>query len=256
MRIGSQICIMMVSFVWGPCSNATSAYFDGHETGWYWYDEAPVMAPQKPDVPSEQVASPPSASRQLAHLQQQLEEAKAKAVLYPTQANIAHYVVWQNKMASLASRFANGWQQVLLERPALNYNIMHPTSQVGVQMMHDVKRQEVQAVMKQFSRTRGLFFFYHAHCPYCKRFAPILKRFSERYGVPILPVTLDGEKLPEFPETRLDAGQAREFGVDKVPAVFSVNPKTGEAVPVGYGLMSWEDLEKRLVALSKEEPAS
>lgn len=83
--------------------------------------------------------------------------------------------------------------------------------------------------------------------------APILKAFSERYGFQILPVSLDGGGLPEFPNPKRDNGQAEKMKVARVPALFIGSRKTGDVAPIGFGMMSIEEMVKRIYVLTTEQ---
>ena len=222
----------------------TNTYFDSHEKGWHWYEEPP--APEKP----EQVSTPTDPTEQMNAVRATVTRALNQAILEPTEENVSTYIALQNQVSHQSGQFANVWQKVLLDQPNLNYSLIHPTNQIGSQIDTDSQHaKEDQAIAKLASET-GLFFFYHSTCPYCQRFAPILKDFSTRYGITVIPVTTDGISLPEFPNSKVDAGQARKFNVTVEPALFAVNPYTHRAYPVSYGLLTESDLRKRILDLA------
>ena len=97
---------------------------------------------------------------------------------------------------------------MLLNYPELDFSLRHPTNNLAKQIDLDSARQQENAAIQQFSQHNGLFFFYRSTCPYCQRFAPILKDFSSRYGLSVVPITTDGISLPEFPNSHSDQGQA------------------------------------------------
>jgi len=51
-------------------------------------------------------------------------------------------------------------------------------------------------------------FFFRGACPYCHKFAPLLKAFADRYGFRLVDVSLDGGGLPEFPTPQPNAQAA------------------------------------------------
>ena len=97
------------------------------------------------------------------------------------------------------------------------------------------------------SNTHGLLFFYRAKNPYDQKQVAILQDFAERFALPLIPVSVDGARAPELPDTRLDKGQAESLGVRFFPAVLLVNPKTQETLPIAYGFTTQDVLEKNLV---------
>ncbi len=56
------------------------------------------------------------------------------------------------------------------------------------------------------------------------------------------------EVLPEFPEAKLNNGAALKLNVTVVPSLFAVNPTENKVIPIGYGLLSEDDLAERLYA--------
>jgi conjugal transfer pilus assembly protein TraF len=97
-------------------------------------------------------------------------------------------------------------------------------------------------------------FFFRSDCPYCHQLAPALKMLSRQYGIEILPVSLDGGGLPEFPNPRANTGQAKALGVQRVPAVFIASRKTGDMAPIGYGVMSVSEIMSRIFVLTSTKP--
>ncbi len=230
------------------------AYYDHHDHGWHWYDdpvdeESEEALPEKtPPVPSTDV----SATEAMQALQKIVEEAKNKAVLYPTEENIAKYVAIQNQVTNNSRNFAQGWQAMLLHHPELNYQVSHPTNQIGRQVYLDQKNGREEEAIYEFFKDKGLYFFFKSDCPYCQKFAPILKDFAEHYQITVLPISLDGMGLAEFPNFKIDQGQAKKFNVTVEPSLFVVDPKAGKAMPVSYGLMSEEALQQRIYDIATE----
>ncbi|EHD0027556.1 type-F conjugative transfer system pilin assembly thiol-disulfide isomerase TrbB [Salmonella enterica subsp. houtenae serovar 50:g,z51:-] len=81
--------------------------------------------------------------------------------------------------------------------------------------------------------------FMQGHCPYCRRFDPVLKQLAQQYGLSVFPYTLDGRGDPAFPEALPappDVMQA--FFPDipvATPTTFLVNVNTLEALPLLQG---------------------
>lgn len=60
---------------------------------------------------------------------------------------------------------------------------------------------------------------------------------------------MDGGTTLEFPDSRGDNGTARRLGIQTVPAVYLVEPKTRSVQPVSFGLIGPAELEERLMML-------
>ena len=239
------LCVILFCFLSATAFAKDDTYYDERAEGWHWYDDPADEVVETKTPQAEQTPSV-SATDEMKALQKILEETKNKAVLYPTEENIANYVTMQNQIMNHSRDFAKGWQAMLVNSPDLNYQVSHPTNQVGRQVYLDEKSETQDQVIHEFFKDKGLYFFFRSTCPYCQRFAPILKSFADHYQITILPISLDGIGLPEFPQFKTDQGQAQKFNVTVEPSLFLVDPKAGKAIPVGYGLMSDEALRARI----------
>jgi conjugal transfer pilus assembly protein TraF len=135
--------------------------------------------------------------------------AEAKAVMDPTFSNVKAYMEIQKELMDRSSRFAHKWLEIVFQRPELDYTLTHPTSQTGRHVYSAQKQREVAAGIRALSKTHGLFFFFSSACEYCKAFAPIVQSFSRKYGWKVLAISMDGSRLPEFPDAIRDNGAAR-----------------------------------------------
>ena len=93
---------------------------------------------------------------------------------------------------------------------------------------------------------------FRSDCPFCHRFAPILKRFEQEFGMTVLAVSLDGAALPEYPNAQPDNGTALRLNPSAGPAVYLTVPSTREIQPVGFGLMSLSELVERIATLARD----
>ncbi|WP_419421570.1 type-F conjugative transfer system pilin assembly thiol-disulfide isomerase TrbB (plasmid) [Legionella sp. D16C41] len=106
---------------------------------------------------------------------------------------------------------------------------------------------------KGFFSTHGLILFYDSSCPHCQQFAPILKRWANHNQADVLPLSLDNEPLPEFPNYAPATTEwiNLAFGSNAInyPALFVVNRKTSTLYPVGFGSMTEAELNDRMATL-------
>lgn len=244
------INIMMVLFM--VCINQNGHaedYYHSHAIGWHWYDD-----PNEEMIKNDKqkfTSSTNDPNTVVSDARQKIKTALNTMIANPTVGNVEHYISLQEELNNRAEKVAEVWQTALLKNPALNYSLNHPTNNIGLQVYHEKESQEKEAVIQTFARKAGLFFFYKSTCQYCQRFAPILKNFSARNHITIIPITLDGISLPEFPHSKIDNGQAIQFQVKATPAVFAVNPATGKAFPIAYGLTSETELRDNLYNIIK-----
>ena len=225
-------------------------YYDEHEIGWFWYDD-PKVVTQDHIKPPNTISKDPNVIVKAAKLK--INTALNEAIVSPTVENITKYIELQEAMGERAKTISSLWQQALIKRPDLNYALKHPTDNVALQVYHQEESRVKDLAIASFAKRTGLFFFYKSTCPYCRRFAPIVKSFATRYGLTIIPVTMDGISLPEFPNSRMDSGQSKEFKVSVTPALFAVNPYTKKAFPVAYGLTSETELRENIAKIMASE---
>jgi len=219
-------------------------FFQKHATGWHWYDD-PV---DEENITAENTISDPT--KQMNAVRATIQRALNKAVIEPTRDNVKAYINLQNQLMAQSGKFADAWKEILVENPSLDYSLIHPTNNIARQVESDQENLKEENAIHTLAKESGLFFFYHSTCPYCQRFAPIVKSFAERYGVTVIPITTDGVSLPEFPNSFIDQGQKETFHVTVEPSLFAVNPYSHQAYPVSYGLISEADLKKRILDIA------
>lgn len=207
-------------------------------------EEAPQQEQPKPAAQPQ----PKTATEVMAYLQENYNEALNQAIL--TQTPEAHLKerLLHVLFTDMAESYQDSAQSFVEHNPKVNYLLRHPVDHAA-RRAHDIRQDVMRDQnIKNLSREHGLFFFYAANCPKCQAFAPTLKRFAERYGFTVLPISVDGGVLPEFPETKLNQGQAQNLNVRALPAVFAVNPKLQPLQPilVGYGNISVKALSDQL----------
>jgi conjugal transfer pilus assembly protein TraF len=178
-----------------------------------------------------------------------IELSKAIAVLDPTYHNVKAYMEIQKVLMERSTRFAEKWMEVVYTAPSLDYTLHHPTSQAARHVYLDEQHREMKAEIGKLSRTYGLFFLYRGDCPYSRQFASIVKSFSAKHHWEVLPISLDGAILPEFPEARMDNGASRALGVSSVPTLLAVEPKSGKVIPLSRGMSTHDQIEDRIRVL-------
>ena len=260
-------------------AETAAAYWQQHREGWFWYrDPPPPKARPSPKEP----ATPPK-PRELADfeaMQQRLETLKRVAVMNPTDDNLMAYMRFQRMVMDRSQVFADRWQRLVWREPSLDYAAEgRPTNTLAIAAFDERQKERDTAtvrqlaathglvfvfrsdcpfchrfapILKRFAQTHGLIFVFRGDCPFCHRFAPVLKRFAQQHGLTVLAVSLDGGTLPEYPDARPDNGMATRLHARAVPALYLTQPSRREFRPVGFGLMSDTELLERLAALARE----
>ena len=239
-----------------------ASFLERKAEGWHWYEDrafqekalqkkkkAKKEGREKKGPEKEHEGEPqasPSAREILASFQKELEDRRIQAVIFPTYANVKAYQELQQQMMERSALFSKRWVEVVMTTPQLDYTLKRPITQVGAQVYDAQKKQILERTIKELSSRYGLFFFFSTGCPYCKTFAPVVKRFSEKYGWPVLAISLDGGRLDDFPDAQSDNGAAAKLGVTSLPTLLAVNPQTGTVLPLSYGYNALDGIEKRL----------
>lgn len=92
--------------------------------------------------------------------------------------------------------------------------------------------------------------FVRSDCPYCHRFNPTLKSFSEQTGIGIFVYSFDGKGDAVFPKVMpVNDGILKDFFAElpqATPTDFIINTQSLVTIPLSQGEMSEEALKQRL----------
>lgn len=226
------------------------------EIGWFWYQDPPVEEePTDPEqVMPEVNTMPADPLAELEALQEAVERSKALAVLHPTEQNIRQWMELNAAVQQRATLFADVTQRVVWTTPSLDQSLVRPHSQEGLKAWTASRTETRTAALREIAENYGLFFLFSSDCPYCLQIAPFLQRFARTYDFKLIPISIDGGTLPEFPNARYEPTIKARLGVKMTPAIFLVDPRAGHIQPIAYGVISLSELETRIMRLFKMEP--
>jgi len=239
-----------------PVSDAATnslLYWRQHREGWFWYRDPlpPKPRPLSPSIPQKK----PKDLIDFEALQQRLEDLKRVAVMNPSDTNLLAYMRFQRMVMDKSQVFADRWQRLVWSAPDLDYAMTgRPTNAMAINVFDDQQRDRDAQTVRNLAATHGLIFVFRSDCPFCHRFAPILKRFERDFGMTVLAISLDGGTLPDYPDARRDNGIAARLNATAVPALYLTAPARHEIRPVGFGLMSMSELLERVATLARERP--
>lgn len=228
-------------------------YCAERKLGTWFYCEKPKPAPARSGAP----ALP--ARERLAAISSQLEELKAQAILDPSPDNVTAYVRFQREQLDRSSLFADVWQRALWQDPGLDYTLQRPVSTLGKRAWLDQRKGDRDLAMMQLSQRYGVFYFYSSACGACDIFAPILKSVSDRYGLSVLAVSMDGGPNASFPNYLVDNGQYERLGLGsdrQVPALVLFDAVAKRPMPIGYGILSQDEIVDRVFQLTQVQAGS
>jgi len=238
------------------------SYWRDRERGWFWYDdplpernEGPKPKPAAvPTISAPARSKKPSELVEFEALQKRVEDLRNIAIINPSEQNIRNYLDIQNFVIEKASTFADVAQRVIWATPELDPTVTgRPVNAKGLEVFDREQAGARTNTVAQLSQTHALFFFFRSDCPYCHQFAPLLRDFEAKFGLKIVPISVDGGGLPEFRNPRVDNGIARTLDVRQVPALFLAEPRGGKITPIGYGVLSESELLERIYVVTQPD---
>jgi len=238
-------------------SVARSTLKNDYRRGWHFHDdpevdlvEAPPPAQALPRVGEKPAEKRAPELVEFERLQKQLVDVRNIAIMNPTDTNVRRYMELEARVVRQASYFSEVAQRVAWATPELDMTLQgRPVNARAIEVFDREQSINRGQVVAALSRTHVLFFFFRSDCQYCHAFAPILEAFQGRYGIRIVPISVDGGGLPSFPQYRRDNGIARTLQVAQVPAVYLAEPFTGKITPIGFGVLSESQLLERITTV-------
>jgi conjugal transfer pilus assembly protein TraF len=232
-------------------SELPGTYWLRKREGWFWYQDPPESTPTQKAPPE-----PPPRVKELVQfeaMQKRLDDLKRIAVMNPTDANLLAYMRYQRAIMNKSEVFAERWQKLVWTTPDLDYGLTgRPTNAMAIGAYDEQQRDRQGQAIRTLAATHGLVFIFRSDCPYCHRFAPVLKRFEQEYGMTVFAISLDGKGLPEYPYPQPDNGIAARLNASSVPALYLTAPSKKEIRPVGFGVMALSELVQRISTLARD----
>ena len=243
-------------------THVDDSYWRDRERGWFWYDD-PLpernegSKPKPKAIPTNIAPATPKKPGELVEfeaLQKRVEDLRNIAIINPSEQNIRNYLNIQNFVIDKASTFADVAQRVIWATPELDPTVTgRPVNAKALEVFDREQAGARTNTVAQLSQTHALFFFFRSDCPYCHQFAPLLRDFEAKFGLKIVPISVDGGGLPEFRNPRVDNGIARTLDVRQVPALFLAEPSGGKITPIGYGVLSESELLERIYVVTQPD---
>ena len=218
----------------------------------------PLATPPKPIKPPQVTVTPDQSSSvaRIEAMRAELEEARATAILDPSQENVVHYMYLQQEMVTKAALFADTWKRALWQSPDLDYTARHPQNQLGKQIVKIEKARIRQEMLAGLNDDYALIYVGSANCPVCQLYGPLLRRFAGEHQISVLAVSADGSTLAGWPEAVPDQGQLERMGLAGSPVpLTALFARAGRNVTIlGAGLLAQDELARRIHSLTEQEP--
>lgn len=229
---------------------ASHSFLNEHEAGWYWHKDPkePIKKRTKkqlPVSPSINRAADPDKTWKL--IGKRVQQARARAILNPTPQNIAQARRMQRLVVAQANLFSEKWMLDLLLNPDQDEGLVNPSNSAARDLYNNQSNLEKEKAIALIRQSSGLIYFYQAGEPYSERMAQVIRDFSMSYRLPLIPVAMTQSVSSVFPNSRMDSGEASQMGVKHIPAVFALNPKSHQPMPIAYGLVSHSELKEHIL---------
>ncbi len=230
--------------------------------GWHFYcdpekeQEVPEAKPQRelPPVPAPVPQMDPRERIKL--ISDKLDKLKATAILDPTEENLTAYISFQRQQLDRASTFSDQWRRVIWQNPELDYDQLRPTGALAKRAWSDERKRTSATTLANLNSRYGVFYFFRGNdCPQCLAFETALKPFTDKHGLHVMAISLDGTPSPAFPASVADNGQAVRLGItgQHLPALALFDEAGGQVIPVGFGALAADELERRIFVLTQVE---
>lgn len=227
--------------------------------GWHFYDDPLAELPVNllPKVSPRSTVATPTVRPELERfrqLQREVEEVRAIAIIRPTVENVRRYMELESRVVRNASQFADLAQRIAWANPDLDPSTQgRPVNASALEAYEESQARTRGSTLAALANDHALIFFFRGDCGYCHKMVPLLNAFRQRYGFPLIAVSVDGGSIPSLPMARADNGIVRALKVTQVPAVFMAQPFTGRILPVGFGVLSESQLVERIMALTDRQ---
>ncbi|MEO0688695.1 MAG: conjugal transfer protein TraF [Pseudomonadota bacterium] len=233
---------------------AETLYCEERKLGYWFYCAKPIPKGE-PQQEAEPEPERIPASQELEAITSELRELKARAILYPTTDNVAAYIRFQRAQLDRASLFSDVWQRAIWQDPELDYTLQRPVGAVAKKQWQDVRAAERDNVMARLSQRYGLFYFFSATCGPCEVMSPIVKGVAGRWGITVRAISTDGGPSRHFPDYRIETNQRERMGLETkaTPALVLWDSETKRPIPIGYGVLSADELQTRIYLLTSKE---
>ncbi|WP_267381455.1 MULTISPECIES: conjugal transfer protein TraF [unclassified Sphingomonas] len=231
-------------------------YCGERRLGQWFYCDKPKPAPKAAPAPGAP-ATGQSYAQRIAAIGEALKELKAKAILEPSEENIMAYVRFQREQLDRASTFSDYWQRAVWQHPDLDYTLQRPVSTVAKRAWSDGRTVDRDRVLDTISQRYGMFYFFAQSCAACEVFSPILRSVADSHHMAVMAVSTDGGPSKTFPNYVVDSGQRARMGVPlATPALVLFDTVTHRTVPIGFGIMSADEVMDRIFTLTATKVGS
>lgn len=214
------------------------------EQGWFFYKDPPQQKIESQPDTQENPEQFNSYKQLLNQARVEYEEAQAKAIVNPTQENIAAYRAATKVIIDQSARFAMLTGTQYWQDPDSG---LAQQATGGKGLSQDISNMQEQN--EEIVRKYGIFYFFASNCKYCSVEADELKRMEVQYGITVKAISMDGSSLQQYPSAIQDNGMSLNMGVKTPGALVVFDSNRNKPVVLGYGYMHYTEIFKRIHTL-------
>ena len=215
---------------------------------------APTPVPATAAVPANAKRVELKDIKTAQQMRAELKRREDLAVMNPSDQNLKEYLqAWQMTQEKGAV-FADNWRRVVWQTPELDYSLKRPVNNQAIKTYDNQREFNEEQQLRALAKDHGLIFFFRSDCSYCHAMAPLLRQLSQKYGLDVLGVSVDGGGLPDFPNFKDGRAQAKAWGIERIPALFIGSKQTGDKAAIGFGAMAMTDIVNRIFVLTGTKP--
>lgn len=234
----------------------SGGFYERKAEGWFWYQERPEKAEEQAveetgTLPS---TTPGIPALSAAWMRENLPKYKDAAWNNPTIENLQAFMYLQRYAMDRSQAFAESAEMAVLGDWFLDETVRRPEASFASQQLDKHAGAARQELVKKLAERVGLFFFFKSGCQHSQLQAATLAMLKQGADFTIVPISMNGGPLGSniFPDYKIDSGHAAKLGVRSAPALFLVS-ENGEFSSIGYGVMSLQELERRLLVAAKRK---
>lgn len=269
-----------------PAPGPAASYCERRLGSWF-YCHVPEPPEPTPETKKDAPAEPPEVA-ELEAYQKAVDQALKVASWSPTPENVERYMRFQRVALDKSALMSDQWRRLVWTTPDLDYTLERPTTSLAKNEADNERGQDRDIFLREVSGEVGVFYVYSGTCGPCRVASPIIKSFSDRFGVQVRVISTDGAANPVFGRTMPDQGQLASWGIDHTvtpallifqspsrvyrdgaPILRQVASADGRRMTLrpclqargcltylGAGVMSVEDIAERFFVLLSKDPGS
>jgi conjugal transfer pilus assembly protein TraF len=232
---------------------ARDTFWEDRQRGYFWYEdplfkaphdqektdeEKPMLVQSREDGSTDNYTYDDLFDLHPDRFQVVIDTRLKHAVHRPTEENVLRFLEATDVAKKKSRLMANVAGYVAMQNPRLTGESRYPTSQPGRSAYLQQRHTEIKVSLENFKDRYAIIAFNQAGCGYCEAQEEILARF---------------EHLAGWSVRRIDIAQnfelAAKFQVEITPTLLLISRETQESQIISSGVISLDQLNKRVVQL-------